>query len=223
MTPRLDILPAAQRRLWPRLDLVPHDFVLYGGTGLALRLAHRHSVDFDFFSASPLYVSDLLRRLDALSPVILRQELETLEVRTAEGVLLSFFGGLTLGQVDPPDDAGPIVIASAKDLFATKLAAVYQRSETKDYIDVAALIESGRSLAEGLGCAAAVHGERFNTALPLKALAYFEDVEPPVPLPVRDRLVKAVSEVRTIPKIPLTNPVITRSGDAADAASKEKT
>jgi len=50
--PRLDILPESQRRLWPELDAVPSDFVLYGGTGLALQLGHRASEDFDFFSSS---------------------------------------------------------------------------------------------------------------------------------------------------------------------------
>ena len=32
--PRLDILPESQRRLWPELDAVPSDFVLYGGPAL---------------------------------------------------------------------------------------------------------------------------------------------------------------------------------------------
>jgi hypothetical protein len=52
-SPRLDVLPATQRRLWPELRGVPPQFVLYGGTALALRLGHRHSVDFDFFSSIP--------------------------------------------------------------------------------------------------------------------------------------------------------------------------
>jgi hypothetical protein len=30
MMPRLDILPAAQRTLWPELAEIPRDFVLYG-------------------------------------------------------------------------------------------------------------------------------------------------------------------------------------------------
>jgi hypothetical protein len=34
--PRLDIMPQSQQRLWPELNAVPTDFVLYGGTGLAL-------------------------------------------------------------------------------------------------------------------------------------------------------------------------------------------
>ena len=50
--PRLDILTDSQRELWPELDAVPSDFVLYGGTALALQLGHRVSEDFDFFSSA---------------------------------------------------------------------------------------------------------------------------------------------------------------------------
>src|SRR6185295_15501668 len=47
---RLDILPAAQREIWPNLSPAPGlSFVLYGGTAIALFLGHRQSVDFDFF------------------------------------------------------------------------------------------------------------------------------------------------------------------------------
>jgi hypothetical protein len=48
--PDLDRLPEAQRALWPELAATPESFTLYGGTALALRLGHRASVDFDFFS-----------------------------------------------------------------------------------------------------------------------------------------------------------------------------
>jgi hypothetical protein len=42
--PCLDILPAAQRRLWPELSQTPEDFALYGGTTIALQLGHRPTV-----------------------------------------------------------------------------------------------------------------------------------------------------------------------------------
>ena len=42
--PRLDILSESQRLLWPELNGVPADFVLYGGTSLALQLGHRVSM-----------------------------------------------------------------------------------------------------------------------------------------------------------------------------------
>jgi hypothetical protein len=47
-SPRTDILPAAQLRLWRELSAVPDEFVLYGGTAIALHLGHRTSVDFFF-------------------------------------------------------------------------------------------------------------------------------------------------------------------------------
>jgi hypothetical protein len=49
--PRLDILPDAQRRLWPELARTPDNFTLYGGTAIALRLGHRQSADFYFGSS----------------------------------------------------------------------------------------------------------------------------------------------------------------------------
>src|SRR5215831_4790130 len=61
--PRLDILPESQRLLWPNLDAVPSDFVLYGGTALALQLGHRVSEDFDFFSSSGFDPDRLRSRL----------------------------------------------------------------------------------------------------------------------------------------------------------------
>jgi hypothetical protein len=36
-------------------DATPDHFTLYEGTALALRLGHRQSVDFDFFSRTPDY------------------------------------------------------------------------------------------------------------------------------------------------------------------------
>jgi len=53
--PCMDILPPAQKFLWPELENSANlGFTLYGGTAIALRLGHRDSVDFDFFSEKPL-------------------------------------------------------------------------------------------------------------------------------------------------------------------------
>jgi hypothetical protein len=50
LEPKLDILPAAQKEIWASLAPAPHlNFVLYGGTAIALQLGHRESLDFDFF------------------------------------------------------------------------------------------------------------------------------------------------------------------------------
>jgi len=57
--PKLDILPAPQRALWSELATIPRRHVLYGGTALALRLGHRESIDFDFFSHDDLDPNEL--------------------------------------------------------------------------------------------------------------------------------------------------------------------
>ena len=74
--PRLDILPAAQRELWPELKPVQqHGFVLYGGTAIALRLGHRQSVDFDFFNSQPVDQATLRAALPFLRLSTVRQEI----------------------------------------------------------------------------------------------------------------------------------------------------
>jgi hypothetical protein len=55
LEPKFDILPTAQKQIW--IDLAPApqlNFVLYGGTAIALHLGHRESLDFDFFRSDPL-------------------------------------------------------------------------------------------------------------------------------------------------------------------------
>ena len=53
-------IPPPQRLLWPELRSTSSGFVLCGDTALALRLAHRESEDFDFFSPDPLDAERLL-------------------------------------------------------------------------------------------------------------------------------------------------------------------
>lgn len=208
-TPRLEILPPAQRRLWPALSEVPAHFVLYGGTALALRLGHRTSEDFDFFSAAGFRPDELRRQLGfAERAEVTQATTNTLTFRTAgpDGVKCSFFGGLRLRQLEPPDRAldNGIRVASLRDLLAVKLNALVQRAEAKDYRDVHALLRAGFSLAEGLAWARAVHGQEFNPSLPLKALTYFEDGDlPALPAEIKRDLVEAVRAVTEVPDLPL--------------------
>lgn len=199
-----DILPSPQRTLWEAGLAVPVDFVLYGGTALALRLGHRQSVDFDFFSATEFRPGELMRQLPfAAGAVLMQSEPNTLTFAApaAEGMVkFSFFGGIHWPPVRPavPLPNG-LAIASMEDLYATKLATILQRSEAKDYLDIAALISHDLDLAYGLGCARAFYGDDFNTALPLKALCWFGDGDlASLPASIRNTLLKAVHDVRAI-------------------------
>ncbi len=178
--PRLDILPPAQRRLWDELGATPSGFVLYGGTAIALRLGHRHSEDFDFFSNQPFAPRTLLERVAYLKGSIVRQESPntlTCRIDRGERVLVSFFGGLALNRTADPETAAgtSIRVASLLDLAATKVAVMAGRASRKDYLDMDALLRSGVELSQAFAAARAVHGERFNPLPSFKAFFFFED------------------------------------------------
>ncbi len=61
--PNLEALPPSQRALWQDLGETPEAFTLYGGTALALRLGHRTSIDFDFFSNASFDPNQLAREI----------------------------------------------------------------------------------------------------------------------------------------------------------------
>ncbi len=179
--PRLDILPPAQRRLWPELSQTPEEFTLYGGTAIALRLGHRTSLDFDFFASRPFVPNELMQRIPYLRGAIVRQvapDTLTVTVERDGAAQVSFFGRLDLRQVAPADRAmGPgIKVAALVDLAGFKVAVVTQRAELKDYIDVHALLtKADIPLARMLAAAAVIYGPEFDPLLALKALAYHEE------------------------------------------------
>lgn len=201
-TPRVDVLPPAQQRLWRELDGTPTGFVLYGGTALALRLGHRQSADFDFFSSADVDSGRLLREAPYLREAeVVQRGPDTLTCLVDRGgpVRVSFFGGLNLRRVADPDAlAAPAIrIASLLDLAATKAEVVQARAAAKDYLDVDALIQrAGISLPDALGAAAAVFGPAFNPVLTVKALSFFGDGDlGTLPGEVRRRLLDAASTV----------------------------
>ncbi len=205
-TPRLDILPVAQRELWPELrSIQQHGFVLYGGTAIALRLGHRQSVDFDFFSAQRVDAQRLRTALPFVKAATVRQEsTNTLEVETQSGVKVAFFGGLEFGRVGQPQRTtdGVLRVASLDDLMATKVKVILQRSEAKDYRDIAAMVRAGVRLETGLAAAEKMFQPTFPPSESLKALVYFEGGDM-ARLSVEDRvtLTQAVARVKSLPAV----------------------
>jgi len=201
LTPHLKTLPPPQRALWDELTAIPKDFVLYGGTALALHLGHRISEDFDFFSNRDFLPDALEREIPFLAGAArLQSSPNTLVSGVYRGgpVKVSFFGGLSLRRIREPQTAegNGILVASPLDLAATKVKVVQDRAEAKDYVDIARLLEEGIDLAEALGAARAVYGPSFNPLLSLKALCYFADGDlRTLPASVQSHLVAAVERV----------------------------
>lgn len=215
LSPNFARLPQQQRRLWPELrPSVELGFVLYGGTAVSLHLGHRSSVDFDFFHDRPLAREDIgaafafMRRATTL-----QESKDTLVVMvpgsgagSRDGVKVSFFGGLSFGRIGDPllCDDGVMLVASLDDLMAHKLKLILQRSEKKDYQDLAAMIRAGCSVAHGLAAARLFFGNAFQPAASLKALTYFKDGDlARLSGADRNTLIDAAKSVRALPRIKL--------------------
>jgi hypothetical protein len=215
-TPNLSMLPLPQRTLWPELVRTPEMFTLYGGTALALRLGHRSSVDFDFFSNTPFDPDELARSLPYFKGAERIQVApNTLTCRVDRGgpILVSFFGDLGLGQVAAREQVQgmALYIASLLDLAGTKVAVLQKRAEVKDYLDIDAVLQHGVDLPTALAAGAVVYGRSFNPLITLKALSYFDDV-PMLASDVRHRLTAAVATV-DITKLPTLTPYAPRPRD----------
>jgi hypothetical protein len=215
-SPRLDVLPPAQRRLWPELDATPDHFTLYGGTALALRLGHRQSLDFDFFSRAAFDPAVLAREVPYLvgtEQVQIAPHTLTCRVERGGPVLVSFFGNLGLGEVAPREVAqgSRVHVASLLDIAGTKAAVVQQRAQARDYVDIDALLRHGIDLRQVLAAGAVVYGRSFNPLITLKALSYFDDV-PTLPAAVRRRLRSAAAAVDPT-RLPALTPHVPHGGD----------
>jgi len=215
--PHVEILPPPQQQLWRELKpSVRLGLVLYGGTAIGLRLGHRPSVDFDFFTDKPLERETLDEAFPFLKKsIILQQQPHTLTVlvpaheaeslRAPEhNVKVSFFGDLDIGRIDKPEltEDGVLNVASLDDLMATELKVLLQRIEAKDYKDIAAMLEAGASLARGLAGASEMYRGAFQPSESLKALVYFEGGDLDL-LTTRERevLIGAAQEVRDLPSV----------------------
>jgi hypothetical protein len=180
LEPKLDVLPAAQREIWTSLAPAQNlNFVLYGGTAVALHLGHRESLDFDFFRSEPLDKDQLRPAFGFMDGAAILQDAPDTLVLLAEmpsgSVKISFFGGIGFGRVNDPLQTGDgtLLVASLDDLMATKLKATLDRAEAKDYRDIAEMISAGVSLAAGLSAFRAMF--RGEPSQVLRSIGYFED------------------------------------------------
>lgn len=191
--PHLEMLSEVQQWVYPQLrNLKDLGFVLYGGSALALQLGQRQSVGFEFFLHGRLKQKLLRGACPLLGDESLVTQIQdsentvTFEISppdSGKGIAtISFFGNLGYGRVGEPrlTEDGVLVVASALDIFATKLKGIIQRPSTEDFADIIRLIKSQESLLEALEAASILFGTDFSPMLALKALSYFDELKPPL-------------------------------------------
>lgn len=164
------------------LDSFFDNFFLVGGTSLALQIGHRFSIDLDFFSKetfeTDLMINHLVKNYDF--------KLNSIYKNTVLGVIENV-------KVDFITHAYPLVdnllieegirMTKLLDIAAMKLNAIVNSGQRlKDFIDIFFLLEY-HSLKELLS-AYQIKYSYSNPIIALKAVSYFDDIDPNVDPPV---------------------------------------
>jgi len=161
-------------------------FYLAGGTGLALHLGHRFSVDLDLFSTDETAVGpdqrDAMRMLLDDPSLSITHDIDGTFVATWQDVGISFFRLPLYPLVQSPVLLDDIPLATIPEIGAMKLAAIIDRGTRKDMVDLYYLLQT--ISLENIFEVASVKYARVRSfpISAIRALAYFTDAEA-VPMP----------------------------------------
>jgi hypothetical protein len=151
-------------------------FYLAGGTGLALHLGHRRSVDLDFFTgefAEPAELVQRLQRLEGFS--LVSQAAQTLHVHL-QGTKVSFLG-YAYPVLFPLGTFEGVKIADPRDIACMKISAVAGRGTKRDFVDLYTACRR-YGLSQLLPLFKQKYAQaNYSTLHVLKSLCYFEEAE----------------------------------------------
>jgi len=183
MNLHLNILDDKRREILPLFKSFSDDgFYLAGGTGLALQIGHRDSVDFDFFKEGDFDTTILIEKINAIfgshKLTITQQEKNTVSCLVDDSIQVSFFG-YKHKLLYPLVKNDYLNIASIIDIGCMKLSAITSRYVEKDYVDLYFILQN-TPISELLENFIKKY-PNFDKTLILKSLVYFDDiVEEPI-------------------------------------------
>ncbi len=146
-----DVLGAPQQQVWERIAAVATSIggELMGGTGVAVQLLHRVSVDLDVMTPAPLSGSDMFKVLEKefgssvevlnLSSHVCQAKVNEVHVDLISEAPGSPFAPDGVERIGAGSFVCDMPVASIPDLLAAKLSALTRRDMLRDYLDIAAI------------------------------------------------------------------------------------
>ena len=151
-------------------------FYLAGGTGLALRLGHRRSVDLDFFLGEDFNEDYVLQKLQHLEGfAIIAKEPGTIyaNIRKTKVSFIAYAYPILF----PLQPFLGVNVADSRDVGCMKISAIASRGTKRDFVDLYRLAQE-YGLKKLLGWFTRKFSQT-NYSMPhiLKSLSYFEEAE----------------------------------------------
>lgn len=150
------------------------DFLLVGGTALALQLGHRTSTDIDLFTTKRFSPNELLIQLQEHFSLRINNQMIHALLIEIENVKSDFV-------YQPSTIIGALVVeqnvrmASLKDIAAMKISAITARGRKRDFIDLYILLQHF-TLPEVIDFFLLKYPNA-TTILAIRSLFYFEDAD----------------------------------------------
>ena len=173
----IDILDKKRKEILPRLKIFSSSFYLAGGTGLALQLGHRDSVDFDFFTSKKFDNAKLFETIKSqfanYKITKIQDESGALSIILSSKIKISFFY-FSNKLIDKKVKTEYFDMASIRDIAAMKTWAIINRATSKDYIDLYFILKNFK-ITQVISDFKVKFPE-VDENLALKSLVYFKDV-----------------------------------------------
>lgn len=171
-----EILTKGQTKLLPLINRFNKNFILVGGTAIALHIGHRRSIDFDLFSDKPFKNSAIRRK------ILRTHKIELTYIKTSgeytirvNDIKMTFFefpfvikSVTTFGSI--------IKIPDLLTLAAMKAYALGSRGKWKDYVDLFFILRDHYSMQDIVQQGKKLFDTSFNERIFREALSYFDDV-----------------------------------------------
>ncbi len=174
----LELLDKERQEVLQKLIPFALDFVLGGGTALALQLAHRKSFDFDFFSSSQI-PKNLLEKLSQNLSIenIVVDTLDELTFFTTNNIKVTFLYYPFKPIFEHIKTEEGLRLFEVKEIALQKAYTIGRRGEYRDYFDLYTILKDGHSsLGEIISGAKQIYNGAFDEKLFLEQLVYYSDL-----------------------------------------------
>ncbi|MBA7678684.1 hypothetical protein ES703_86962 [subsurface metagenome] len=158
-------------------EAVLKNFYLAGGTGVALQLKHRVSLDLDFFTNKDIDTKTLIQKIKTRGKFSVERETENTLIGIFNGIRVSFLKYDYPLLFDLKQIEG-IRITDLRDIGCMKIDAISSRGMKRDFVDLFFICREVISLKNLLSLFKRKYKSvSYNMMHILKSLAYFEDAE----------------------------------------------